>query len=170
MAADEREAILALTESTVQNVLLHYNSFHDDELLEDVLDLVEQVLQYLNMLNDSSLGELFLKADRENRYMVKKGRAKVGIPEDQLHYLVNQGFTLHDISVMFECSRRTVERRMKNYGLSVQNYTPLSDPELDSIVSEITSLFPHCGEKSISSKLQSRGIVIKRDRIRECGE
>lgn len=78
-------------------------------------------------------------SDRENRFVAvrKKGRPEVDIPEDQLHYLVNQGLTLHDISAMFDCSRKTVEQKMKNYGLTVRNYTPLSDPELDRIVSEI---------------------------------
>ena len=100
--------------------------------------------------------------------MPKQGRPEVDIPEDQLRYLVDQGFTIYDISVMFDCSRRTVERKMKNGGLSMRNYTPLSDLELvDHMVSEITSLFPHCGEKSVSSRLRSRGILVKRDRVRD---
>lgn len=176
MAVDARDSVLDLAESVVQYVLLYYGSCQDNEMLDDLFDLVEQVLQYLNMLNDSSLSELFLAVknlaaaivtDRENRYMVKQGRPEIDIPEDQLHYLINQGFTVYDISVMFDCSRRTVERRMKKYGLGVRNYTPLSDSELDNTVSEIVSMFPHCGEKSISSRLRSRGIMIKRDRIRE---
>ena len=35
------------------------------------------------------------------------------------------------------------------------------------MVSEITSLFPHCDEKSVSSKLRSRGILVKRDRVQD---
>ena len=42
---------------------------------------------------------------------------------------------------MFDCSRRTVERKMRESGLSMRNYTPLSDAELDAMVSQITSLF-----------------------------
>ena len=48
----------------------------------------------------------------------------------------------------------------------MQNYTPLTDPELDGMVSEITTLFPYGGEKSVSSRLRSCGILVKHDRIR----
>ena len=182
MSADERdlEPILNLTETAVRYILLHYSSISDDsEMLEDIYDLIEQVLQYLSVfvLNDDTLNELFtavrdlavaIKADKVSRYMLsmhKQGRPEADIPEHQLHYLVDQGFAIYDVSVMFDCSRRTVERKMKKSGLSMRNYTPSSDPELDSMVSEITSLFPHCGEKSVSSRLRSCGILVKRERI-----
>ena len=128
------------------------------------------------MLNDNSLNELLtsvkdlavaIKADIDTRYMPKRGRPEVKISQNQLQYLVEQGFKVYDISVMFECSRRTVERKIRESGLSMRNYTPLSDAELDAMVSQITSLFPLCGEKSISSRLRSCGILLKRDRIRE---
>lgn len=178
--SEAREAALTLTETAIQFILLHYNCIADDaEMLDDVCDLIEQVLQYLSpwVLNDNSYNELFtavrdlavaIKADRESRYVLpmRKGRPEVDIEEDQLHYLIDQGFTIYDISVMFDCSRRTVERKMRKKGLSIRNYTPLTDPELDSMVSEITTLFPYCGEKSVSSRLRSCGILLKRDRIR----
>ena len=176
MSADEREAVLALTETAVRYILLNYNRIDDKEMLEDMYDLTEQVLQYLSVcvLNDNSLNELFtavrdlavaIKADKDSRYIPKQGRPEVDIPEDQLQYLIDQGFTIYDISVMFDCSRRTVERKMKKRDLSTRNYTPLSDSQLDDMVSEIISLFPHCGEKSVSSRLRSCGILVKRDRI-----
>lgn len=86
--------------------------------------------------------------------------------QDQLSFLIDQGFKITDISLLFDCSRRTVERRIKKYGL-IRNYSTLSDSELDALVIEITSLFPHCGEKSVQGRLQSRGIIVKRDMIRE---
>ena len=174
----EREAVLSLTETAVQYVLLHYNNIDDKDMLEDLYDLIEQVLQYLGVcvLNDNSLNELLtsvkdlavaIKADIDTRYMPKRGRPEVKISQNQLQYLVEQGFKVYDISVMFDCSRRTVERKIRESGLSMRNYTPLSDAELDAMVSQITSLFPLCGEKSISSRLRSCGILLKRDRIRE---
>ena len=137
MSADVREAVLALTERAVQYIILHYSSIDDNEVLEDIYDLIEQVLQYLCacVLNDDSLNGLFtavrdltvaIKVDKESRSrsqctlsMPKQGRPELDIPEDQLRYLVDQGFTTYDISVMFDCSRRTVEQKMKNGGLSM---------------------------------------------------
>ena len=128
---EAREAILSLTETTIQYILLHYNHIANDaEMLDDVCDLIEQVLQCLSVyvLNDNSpLNELFtavrdlavaIKADKESRYVLsmRRGRPKVDIQEDQLQYLVDQGFTIYDISVMFDCSRRTVERKMRKMG------------------------------------------------------
>ena len=103
MSADEREAVLALTERAVQYVILHYSSIDDNEVLEDIYDLIEQVLQYLSacVLNDDSLNGLFIavrdltvaiKVDKESRCtlsMPKQGRPEVDIPEDQLRYLVH---------------------------------------------------------------------------------
>ena len=64
------------------------------------------------------------------------------IGEDQLQYLVEQGFKVKDISDMFMCNRKTIERKVKKHIIVL--YT-LSDQELDTIVQEITSLFSNCG-------------------------
>ena len=56
---------------------------------------------------------------------------------------------------------------MKKYCIVLRDYTPLSDQELDTIVQEIASLFPNCGEKTVSGRLKSRGILIQRERVRE---
>ena len=49
----------------------------------------------------------------------------------------------------------------------LRKYSLLSDTELDSIVSEITPLFPRSGEKTISGIFKSRGILIQHERVRE---
>ena len=45
----------------------------------------------------------------------------------------------------------------------LRNYSSLSDTELDSIVSEITSLFSRSGEKMISVNFKSCGVLIQRE-------
>ena len=42
-----------------------------------------------------------------------------------------------------------------------------SDTKLDEIVESMTSLHPESGEKSVSGRLQSQGICVQRERIRE---
>ena len=144
------------------------------------MELAESVLQLWLQLydaDDAANNELFVALrdlvaimtvhdDCETRES-KRGRPEIGILEDQLRFLVEQGFRAQDISKLFSCCTRTVERRMRMYNISVRNYTPLSDSELDAVVKEIATLFPRCGEKTVSGRLRSRGLVIQRDRIRE---
>ena len=68
---------------------------------------------------------------------------------------------------MFGCSRRTIERRMKKYELSHLNSMSVSDAHLDSLVKEITFLFPKCGEKTVNGRLRSCNIRVPRQRIRD---
>lgn len=56
---------------------------------------------------------------------------------------------------------------MKINNISGRNYTVISDVELDEKVHEITSIFPNCGEKTVSGRLNSMGIIVKRQSIRE---
>ena len=173
MDVNESEAVLSLTDSVVRYILSDYSRFCEDaEMIDDVLDLVEQVLQCLNVLamQNNSANDLYLAvrdlsaaitSDKERRRQITRGRPMKDIMKDQLSFLIEQGFKISDISLLFGCSRRTIERRIKNYGLNVRNYSPLSDSQLDDMVLEIASLFPHCGEKSVDGRLRSRGILVK---------
>ena len=46
------------------------------------------------------------------------------------------------------------------------NYS-ISDTELDTMVEEVTHLYPHCGEKILSGCLRSNGNHIQRQTIRD---
>lgn len=48
-----------------------------------------------------------------------RGRPSFDIKEDQLQYLLEQGFKVSDVSKIVGTSKRTVERRMASFGLSV---------------------------------------------------
>ena len=54
---------------------------------------------------------------------------------------------------MFGCCRRTVERHMKDYGISIRNYTDISQSELDSTVKDISSLFLQTSIRSLKIDL-----------------
>lgn len=176
MATDEEEeAFLEFAEAAIEHIRSVYPDC-DEDTREDLLELAEQVLQYLVLLSDVTDGDLFtavrglvvtMAANEDNITVRRKGRPEVSINEDQLQYLVEQGFRVKDISEMFRCCRRTVERKMKKHNISLRNYTPLSDSELDTVVREITSLFPKCGEKTVSGRLKSCGIMVQRERVRE---
>ena len=99
---------------------------------------------------------------------MRRGRPEISVSLEQLRYLVEQGFSAREVGVMFGLSKRTILRRAKKtHGILLRKSSSLSDTELDSIVSEITSLFPRSGEKTISGNFKSRGILIQRECARE---
>ena len=53
----------------------------------------------------------------------KRGRPSYEITEEQLLFLLEQGFQVCDISNILGVSARTVERRMSKFGLSVSGIT-----------------------------------------------
>ncbi|XP_072514088.1 2-oxoglutarate receptor 1-like [Salminus brasiliensis] len=55
-------------------------------------------------------------------------------------------------------SERTVHRRMTDYNLSVRaHYSTLSDEELDTLVSDVTSRMPHSGYRMVKGVLAAEG-------------
>ena len=171
---EEMEAFVAVALNFVGYVQDTYQANEDDATITELCEVLERLFQLYILLSDEeteiyfSLRDLLgaVMADTERR-AVKKGRPMVDIGEEQLQYLVNQGFKVKDISLMFGCCRRTVERIMKRYNVSVRNYALISDQELDTRVQEISSLFPNCGEKTVSARLKSSGIVVRRESVRD---
>ena len=95
------------------------------------------------------------------------GRPKYDIPIIQLQYLIENGFSIRDISVIAGVSERTISRRLQQYGLSIrQQYSQVNDAELDAIVACILNEFPNCGYRRMSGFLRVRGFRIQQKKIR----
>ncbi len=172
---DEHESLVVLLEFSVcffQHIQSSYLNY-DEEMLEDVMDIIETILQCIVALlgapDNVTVNELFtclqlvaaVKADYELRKRRCRGRPGVYVGDDQLRYLVENGFKTKDISELYGCSRRTIERRMNEYSIH-REYSSLSDSELDSAVQEIVRIFPNCGEKTISGRLKSFGCNVQK--------
>ena len=96
------------------------------------------------------------------------GRPKFAIPRQQLVYLIENNFSVPQISEMLGVSIRTIRRRMTEYGLSVAaQYATLTDDDLDQLVHSIQEQFPMCGNKQMQGHLLSRGVKVQQLRIRE---
>ena len=80
-------------------------------------------------------------------YTASAGRLSIDIPRETLKMYLNFGFSLIKISEMLGVSRKTVSRRIRQFGLleEVPRYTEISNENLDAIVSEIYHEFPNCG-------------------------
>ena len=69
------------------------------------------------------------RADRS--FTGRRGRPPFNVSEDQLIFLVDNGFTIPKISEMLGISKRTVERRMSVFGIRISG-------ELFSVLSQFS--------------------------------
>ena len=60
-----------------------------------------------------------------------RGRPSVYIPKDLQHLYVNCKFTMKKIGEIFGVSRKTIQRRISEFGLELRGYTELSNEQLD---------------------------------------
>ena len=147
------EDVLKFTEDVLLLILDMYPDCNNDTL-EDLLEISEGALSCFALAIDdtvetsiwASLQELvhLMTLDKESTILNSGGRPRLPIEKEQLDFLLEQGFTRSDISALLGCSRKTIERRMNEYGI-----------------------LRKCGEKTISDGLQSNGFRIQRERVRE---
>lgn len=118
-------------------------------------------IQSAECINDSSLAPPV-------NYLGLVGRPSYYIPYEQLLYLIENKFSVPTIADMLGVSVRTIHRRMNDYGLSIRDqYSSLSDQQLDEIVRMIQQQFPMCGNRQMQGFLLSYGHRIQQSRIRE---
>ena len=96
------------------------------------------------------------------------GRPRFVISRQQLDFLVENNFTVPQMSLILGVSSRTIERRLSENGIYIRaRYADLIDAELHRIVSEIQEEYPSCGNQQMRGHLLSRGYRIQQHRIRE---
>ena len=96
------------------------------------------------------------------------GRPRYDIPEKQLEFLLQSGFTVPQISLILNVSVRTVRRRMEAIDLCVRSfYTSIADQDLDSVVRRIQQQFGLCGNRQMQGHLLAEGIRVQQIRVRE---
>lgn len=131
-----------------------------EELLGDVSEFIESVFHIFRCIQSI--------VDNKYRLLrVGRGRPSIQLEEENLRFLVETGFRVADIATMFGCSERTVERRLQQLNINLRVYSRITDEDLDCTVAQITKMNPNCGEKSITGRLRSAGIVVQRERVRE---
>jgi len=144
-----------------------------EDLLKDVvtLDSVERVSENVFRCLFEAHDKLYNKLHQSSTaHSISDGvgRPLYDIPEDQLDFLVECNFMVKDISNMFGVSKRTIERRMREFGITKQaKITLLTDEDLDKVVGEIKETFPNCVSKMLVGYLRSRQIRIQRHRVRD---
>ena len=131
-------------------------------LIEGLCSGVTPVVQAMRDLIEA------LQSVIEEERVVRRGRPRVVIDENQLTYLVENGFRVKEISEIFRCPKRTIERRMNELSIRASDFSCICDADLDLKISNILSLHPQRGEKTVAGQLRSEGYKVQRQRIRDC--
>ena len=106
--------------------------------------------------------------EQELLYMIVQGRGRLAldIREEQLRFLLEHSFKVKDIAGMFGCCTRTIQRKMRDFGIDSNRFSDIGDLHLDELVSEIVTRLPSCGVRSVQSMLRVNGVILQRERVR----
>ena len=88
------------------------------------------------------------------------GTNKFVIPKILMENLIDDGFSVKEISNILCVSERAVPRCMVEHDLKIRNFSNVSDDQLDSHVSALTNNYPFCGDTILREFLKGRGIII----------
>ena len=72
----------------------------------------------------------------------EKGRPKLHITEGQVLELLDAQFSFSDIARLLGCSYKTICRRQQEFGIREARWTPVSDNELDIVVTKFIDEHP----------------------------
>ena len=126
---------------------------------------LDQFQQHLNH-SDGLRGALSSNIHQSQR---QRGRPKLNIRKEQLEYLLDLDFSVATIARLYNVSKRTMHRRMSEYGFSISSrYTEISDDDLDETVREVLRKFPRTGYQRMMGFLRERNIRIQEHRMRVC--
>ena len=71
------------------------------------------------------------------------------------------------IADLLQVSKRTIERRLAEYGISARSFCVITNEELDAQVKDIKLFSPNIGSKNLVGYLAARNIKVPRQRVRE---
>ena len=88
-----------------------------------------------------------------NYHQARRGRPTLPIEEPHIRFYVENNFNVSQIADLFGCSKRTIERRMQQYGIRMrERYSTISDHDLRELVLTVTYSNPNLGERSVDGK------------------
>lgn len=89
------------------------------------------------------------------------------ISSQHLAFLIECDFTLKEIASFFNCSSKTIQRRIAEFGLQgISAYSDISQADLDDITGLYVQSHPRAGYKSFQAFLTSQGLKVQRHFVR----
>ena len=147
--------------------------FEKEKITPDVVPLLSaSEMKQLGVSNSSDMMSLRMECSiygkrKPRRNRLGSGAPEFNIPKSILENHLEEGFKIKEIASMLSVSESTIYRRMQSYGLSSQDFSNVSDEELDNHITELSKDFPFCGEGMLKFLLQERGIKVQRMRLRD---
>ena len=147
--------------------------FENEKITPDIIgSLSSYEMEYLGITCRNRMMALRTKCIKYGGKHPEKITHSVGapsydIPKNVVEDLLADGFSIKQVAMLLSVSESTIYRRMSIYGLRKQEFSLISDEEMDTKVEKITKEFPSRGENMIRHILLDGGIVVQRNRLRE---
>lgn len=93
------------------------------------------------------------------------GRPRFDIDRECLEEILELNLPVPCIAKMLGVSRRTVFRRLNEFGLSARRYHEIDDEGLDNVVQTIKNEMPTAGYRMVKGRLRSMGIHVQWRRV-----
>jgi len=95
-----------------------------------------------------------------------KGRPKLDVTKEEILHLKHLNYSWTKIADILDVSRQTLYRRLQEFGIDSSKFTAISEPDLDTTLSDIKASHSSCGEVMIQGHLLHSGIKVQRERLR----
>ena len=127
-----------------------------------------EIFHNLGINDRNSIMSLRTACSTFGSYTLRSGchTNKFVVPKIFLENLIQEGFTVREISTIAGVSERTIYRRMTEYDLKIRDFSRVSDNQLKLAVLTLTSDYPFCGKIMLIELLKDRGFNVERYRLR----
>ena len=152
----------------------------DVSLRNRVIDLKMDVLAIIDIISsfiregEDLFSEAPYRTPSSQQTASNIGRPPLAVTRDQLQHLRSLHFSWQKISKLLNVSISTIQRRRSEFGLEEENYSDITNEELDSIYHSLANnsgdniVTPNLGRRRFIGALRSRGLRIQRWRVSEC--
>jgi uncharacterized protein (DUF3820 family) len=139
-------------------------------ITDEVVEIIRSLFKSLSTFSEG----VHYRGSVSNAYQAhtpllnQEGRPRYDLPQEQLTYFIEKGFTCTKICSMLGVSLSTIRRRMKEYGLTIRGtYSQISNAELNIFIQRGYTLFPNAGYRFLLSWLNQQGIRVQEYRVRQ---
>ena len=150
MESEDFEAVLSAMEQAIVRLGARFpiSVGEENEVLRRSVDVVVETALAIEpyLLDGQSLVSRCIQVcdavsvlhETQQEQVVCRDRPRISITEEQLCYFVEHAFKVRDIAHLFGCSKRTVERRLQEYGIVREcRYSNISDDHLSEVIGSI---------------------------------
>lgn len=127
--------------------------------------LSDDQLHYLGLTTMGEIATLRAACSATVEPKCGPGRPEIEINLENVKLMLEANFSWKEISEAMLVSRTTLWRRLKKLGYSFRKYSDISDYDLDNILRDLNTHYPHTGLSIIRGHLYSFGLHIQRRRV-----